>query len=208
MRVARSHHPVVAWRRAQQGEHPDRAALRHFGAWILSEGQRSAARLGFGIDHALGVPACLGEAPDPPTETERAAGLIGQGKVQASPMAMAAVIASAQAGKTVVPRLVEQVKVSVPPNATPLAPAEAKALKAMLRQVVTEGSGSGLADVPGGPVIAKTGTAEYADAGTIRTHAWMIAAQGDLAVAVFVETGESGSQTAGPLLEEFLRGAR
>ena len=29
--------------------------------------------------------------------------------------------------------------------------------------------------------------------------------QGDLAVAVFVDDGESGSGTAGPLLERFLR---
>jgi hypothetical protein len=36
----------------------------------------------------------------------------------------------------------------------------------------------------------------------------MTAGQGDLAVAVFVEVGESGSQTAGPLLESFLRAAR
>ena len=32
----------------------------------------------------------------------------------------------------------------------------------------------------------------------------MIAAQGDLAVAVFVSDGESGSRTAGPLLRRFL----
>jgi hypothetical protein len=32
----------------------------------------------------------------------------------------------------------------------------------------------------------------------------MIASQGDLAVAVFVETGDSGSRTAGPLLQAFL----
>ena len=36
----------------------------------------------------------------------------------------------------------------------------------------------------------------------------MIAAQGDLAVAVFVQDGESGSQTAGPLLRTFLAEAR
>ena len=36
----------------------------------------------------------------------------------------------------------------------------------------------------------------------------MIAAQGDLAVAVFVELGASGSQTAGPILEAFLRTPR
>ena len=35
----------------------------------------------------------------------------------------------------------------------------------------------------------------------------MIAAQGDLAVAVFVDEGESGSGTAGPILEPFLRAA-
>lgn len=168
----------------------------------------AAASLGLGIDHDLGFPAYFGEVPDPASETEAAADLIGQGKVLASPMAMATVIASVQAGRTVVPHLVDGVESPVPDAAKPLAKAEAAALKAMLRRVVTDGSGRGLADVPGGPVIAKTGTAEYGAAGEIRTHAWMIAAQGDLAVAVFVQTGQSGSQTAGPLLEEFLRGAR
>ena len=36
----------------------------------------------------------------------------------------------------------------------------------------------------------------------------MVAAQGDLAVAVFVDDGQSGSGTAGPILEQFLRAAR
>jgi len=36
----------------------------------------------------------------------------------------------------------------------------------------------------------------------------MVAGRGDLAVAVFVERGESGSQTAGPVLEQFLRAVR
>jgi cell division protein FtsI/penicillin-binding protein 2 len=36
----------------------------------------------------------------------------------------------------------------------------------------------------------------------------MIAARGDLAVAVFVEQGQSGSGTAGPILESFLRSTR
>ena len=68
-------------------------------------------------------------------------------------------------------------------------PAEAAALQGMLRGVVTSGSGSFLADVPGPPVIAKTGTAEFEKDGRLLTHAWMIAAQGDLAVAVFVDEG-------------------
>jgi cell division protein FtsI/penicillin-binding protein 2 len=74
---------------------------------------------------------------------------------------------------------------------------------------VTEGSGRGvLGGLDGPAVIAKTGTAEYGDDNPRRTHTWMIAAQGDLAVAVFVADGESGSRTAGPLLASFLRGAR
>jgi hypothetical protein len=35
----------------------------------------------------------------------------------------------------------------------------------------------------------------------------MIAVHGDLAVAVFVDVGDSGSGTAGPLLDRFLRQA-
>jgi cell division protein FtsI/penicillin-binding protein 2 len=74
--------------------------------------------------------------------------------------------------------------------------------------VVQEGSGRGLSDIPGKQVLAKTGTAEFGDADPPKTHAWMIASQGDLAVAVFVDVGESGSRTAGPVLEQFLRAAR
>jgi hypothetical protein len=36
----------------------------------------------------------------------------------------------------------------------------------------------------------------------------MIAIRGDLAVAVFVEDAVSGSRTAGPVLERFLRSVR
>ena len=49
--------------------------------------------------------------------------------------------------------------------------------------------------------------AEFDRGGKILTHAWMVAAQGDLAVAVFVDLGSSGSGTAGPILEQFLRAA-
>ena len=168
----------------------------------------AAASLGLGIDHDLGFPAYFGSVEPPASETEAAADLIGQGKVLASPMAMATVIASVQAGHTVVPRLVKSVDVSVPDEAAPLSKGETTALRSMLRAVVTTGSGTGLLDVPGPPVIAKTGTAEFERDGRLLTHAWMIAAQGDLAVAVFVDVGPSGSGTAGPILEAFLRAAR
>ncbi len=176
----------------------------------LSDGDLSsaAAALGFGIDHDLGFPAYLGSVPPPKSQTEAAADLIGQGGVLASPMAMATVMASIQSGKTVVPRMVRSVKVSVPEQAAPLTAAEASALREMLRGVVTSGSGRALLDVPGPPVIAKTGTAEFERNGKTLTHAWMVAAQGNLAVAVYVDEGASGSGVAGPILEQFLRAVR
>jgi cell division protein FtsI/penicillin-binding protein 2 len=121
---------------------------------------------------------------------------------------MATVVASVQGGRTVLPTLVRDVGVEQA-DVAELTGAEAGRLRDLLRGVVTGGSGALLADVPGPPVIAKTGTAEYvAGNGDLRTHAWMVAAQGDLAVAVFVEDGPSGSGTAGPILESFLRSAR
>ncbi|NKY06801.1 penicillin-binding protein, partial [Cellulomonas hominis] len=94
---------------------------------------------------------------------------------------------------------------AAPAAAQPLTGAEADALRSMMRAVVTEGGGDFLQDVPGAEVIAKSGTAQYGSGADLQNHAWMIAGYGDLAVAVFVETGDFGSTTSGPLLEDFLR---
>jgi cell division protein FtsI/penicillin-binding protein 2 len=166
----------------------------------------AAAALGLGIDHDLGFPAYFGQAPPPTGETEKAADQIGQGKILASPLTMATVAASVASGKAVLPMLLTEHKVDQEQPAAPLTTDEAEQLRAMMRAVVTQGSATFLSGLPG-EVGAKTGTAEYGEPtadGSLATHTWMIATQGDLAVAVFVETGESGSQTAGPILEDFL----
>lgn len=168
----------------------------------------AAASLGFGVDHDLGFPAYFGQVPAPAGETEHAADLIGQGKVLASPLAMATVVASVQAGRTVVPTLVDGVRAEAADGVAPLTSSEVDRLRTILRSVVTGGTGRGLADVPGPPVIAKTGTAEFDRDGRRLTHTWMVAAQGDLAVAAWVDEGVTGSATAGPLVESVLRGAR
>ncbi|HYN57405.1 MAG TPA: penicillin-binding transpeptidase domain-containing protein, partial [Motilibacterales bacterium] len=167
----------------------------------------AATSLGLGVDHDLGFPAYFGQVPSPASETEKAASMIGQGAVLASPMAMAAVAASVAQGEAVVPRLLPDLAVPAADPAAPLTAEEAEALRDMMRAVVSEGTAAFLADVPGAPVGAKTGTAEFGTTNPPDTHAWMIATQGDLAVAVFVEEGQSGSQTAGPILERFLRAA-
>ena len=166
----------------------------------------AASSLGFGIDYDVGFPSFFGSMPNDPTATGRAAAVIGQGKVEASPMAMAAVAASVAAGETVIPHLVDGQQATS--KGKPLTDQEAQQLREMMRAVVTEGSGRVLGNLPGPAVLAKTGTAEYGTSEPLKTHAWMIAVQGDLAVAVFVNDGKSGSSTAGPLLRTFLAKAR
>jgi cell division protein FtsI/penicillin-binding protein 2 len=169
----------------------------------------AAASLGLGVDHDLGAPAFLGSVPaSAASETEHAASLIGQGRVLASPLAMAAVAASVASGRTVVPHLLDE---SVPTGVTSsLTTREATTLRELMYGVVTRGSGRFLQALESsGPRIgAKTGTAEYGDAQPLRTHGWMIALRGDLAVAVFVQDAQSGSRTAGPLLARFLGAVR
>lgn len=162
----------------------------------------AAASLGFGVDHDSGFPSFYGTLGKPKSATERAATLIGQAQVLASPMAMAAVAASVSGGGTRLPYLIKD---QVPEQkGKPLTKAEANRLRQLMRGVVTQGPGRFLQDVDGPDVIAKTGTAEYGTSTPLKTHAWMIAAQGDIAVAVFVAEGKSGSTVAGPLLEDFL----
>ncbi|MGI8457590.1 MAG: penicillin-binding transpeptidase domain-containing protein [Propionibacteriaceae bacterium] len=166
----------------------------------------AAASLGVGSDYDVGFPSYFGSVPAAATETGRAADMIGQGTVQASPLAMAAVAASVSGGRTVIPRLIaDQTATS---TAKPLTTGEADQLRSMMGSVVSEGPGRFLQSVEPPAVIAKTGTAEYGTKEPYPTHAWMIGAQGDLAVAVFVADGDSGSTTAGPLLKAFLTAAR
>ena len=166
----------------------------------------AAAALGLGRDLDLGLPAFLGSIPTKAGGTEHAASMIGQGRIESSPLSMAVVAASIAHGARVTPRLLLDHQPRPAKNEGPkLTAKEADQLRAMIRAVVTEGSGGFLADIPGDSISAKTGTAEYGTDDPPRLHAWMIATQGDLAVAVFVEDGVSGSQTAGPILEELLR---
>jgi len=168
----------------------------------------AAAALGIVDGADLGFAGTLGSVPtDDEGGTDHAASMIGQARVQATPLGMATVAASVVAGARVTPRLVldEATPTPAPEVAAPLTTAEAGALRSMMRSVVTDGGGDFLQDVPGAEVIAKSGTAQYGSGDELANHAWMIAGYGDLAVAVFVETGDFGSTTSGPLLEDFLR---
>ena len=168
----------------------------------------AAAALGLTAEPALGVPAALGSVSQPESDVETAASMIGQGRVLSTPLGMATVAASISKGAPVAPVLVVANDARAPSPPSPgLTDDEHTQMLDMLRAVVTEGGATILDDVSGVPVWAKTGTAEFGqpdESGTLATPAWMIAAQGDLAVVVFVERGSGGGSVAGPVMRDFL----
>lgn len=169
----------------------------------MDELATAAADLGIGGVWEMPVTAFSGSAPEEAAnDTEHAASILGQGNVLASPTAMAVVAASIAAGGPVVPRVVADQ--AVPTADGSLTSQEADRLRLMMRAVVTDGSAQLLLDNPGPEVLAKTGTAEFGSEDPPLTHVWIVAIQGDLAVSVFIEEGEFGSTTAGPVMDEFL----
>lgn len=172
----------------------------------------AAAQLG--MTGALGIGAKMASVPAADDEVTHAAQMIGQGKVQTSPLSVATMAASVQAGETVTPRLVlgdalEDSGADASDDAAgdDEAPAldedAAQEISDMMRRAVTEGTATKLKDVPGDPVHGKTGTAEYGDEIPPRTHSWFAGFQGDLAVAVLVEDGGFGAEAAVPVAKEF-----
>ncbi len=202
----------------------------------VSQAQLEAAAGAVGVAveaPSLGAAAFLGSVPGEAEGTEHAASMIGQGKVLLSPLAAAIMAGSVAKGSLVSPQLVlnpdagtaagatpgEPTADAASPSSTvtpeapsqpsgqPITAAEAAALSEMMRAVVTSGHAGFLANVPGAPVGAKTGTAEFGKENPPKTHAWIVAVHGDLAVAVFVEDGGLGATTSGPLLKQFLTAA-
>ncbi len=165
----------------------------------------TAAQLGLGIDHvAPGMTTLTGSVPPAPRPEQRVEWSIGQGEVLASPFGMALVAAAVVRGGAATPVLLPGRPTTSDATPPPLDPGVAQDLRAMMRETVTAGSASALADLPG--VAGKTGTAQFGD-GT-RAHGWFVATAGDLAVAVLVVDGGSSApavQAAGRFLEPLLR---
>jgi len=165
----------------------------------------AASALGYGEPDGLGVQAFGGSVPTSGSEVEHAVDMIGQGKVLASPLTVATVTASVAAGSRVTPRLVLDPAPSSAGAGAALDGPTLATLRDLMRAVVTEGTGTALAGVPGGPVHGKTGTAEFGTSNPPDTHAWFTGYQGDLAFAVIVEGGGFGAKVAAPIGADFLR---
>ncbi|QXC59765.1 hypothetical protein KSP35_15440 [Aquihabitans sp. G128] len=163
----------------------------------------TASLLGYRKLPDLGIPVFGGSVPTTGDATEHAANMIGQGKVEASPFAVALATASVASGSSLQPRLV--VDPAKPHAAGAALPADKVAqLRDLMRGVVTDGTGNALLGIPGGDVFGKTGTAEFGTEDPPQTHAWFTGYQGDIAFAVLVEDGGFGGAVAAPLAANFL----
>ena len=126
--------------------------------------------------------------------------MIGQGRILASPLAMAGVVASVADGRWHQPRLLADDPEKAGDPLPAAARRDAARPDARGRRL---GTGTALADVPGEP-IGKSGTAEYGSGDPPPTHAWFIAERGGIAVAVLVEDRPSGGEFAAPIAARFL----
>jgi cell division protein FtsI/penicillin-binding protein 2 len=161
----------------------------------------TAKQFGLGADWHIGLDAYSGSVPADTDLVTRAADMIGQGRVEASPLAMAAVAAAADSGVARTPTLLPGLLPGT--RLDEIDPKVVTQLQDMMRLTVTSGTASVL-NGPGIPVYAKTGTAEYQTGKSTGTNAWLIGYRGDLAFAVLVEHGESGGHDAAPIAAAFL----
>ena len=186
----------------------------------------TAQTLGIGACWSLGTPAFRGSVSPPKDATDLAATSFGQGSTLVSPVSLAVAVATVARGHYIPPQLVVTGKpadcssggsASASPGTSAAPPAAAPApgppfatkvitqLHSLMREVVTDGTGTVLAKAPGGPVMGKTGTAEYGPGATPKTHAWFVGYQGDIAFAVYVQDGQSGGTVAAPVALAFLQ---
>jgi cell division protein FtsI/penicillin-binding protein 2 len=158
---------------------------------------RTGRHFGLGPRLELPLPAPAAQVPPGRTTVERAAAMIGQHEILASPLSMAGVAGTVASGRWRAPRLLaSDPRVSGEPLA------QRDTLAGLMRSVVTSGTGTALAGVTGEPG-GKSGTAEYGGGDPPPTHAWFIAYRGELAIAVLVENGRSGGSVAAPVAAAF-----
>jgi cell division protein FtsI/penicillin-binding protein 2 len=167
----------------------------------LSAGALPAVAKDYGVGRSydLAVGTARSRVPAGTDAVSRAAAMIGQDRITATPLAMAGVAAAVADGRWRRPRLLAGDRKQAGPE---LPASEVSTLRELMRSVVTRGSGTALAGVPG-EVAGKSGTAEFGDAQPPETHAWFIAFRGDVALAVLVEKGRSGGSVAAPLAARF-----
>ncbi len=186
-----------------------------------------AKRLGLGAPTGVDLPHELGGLmPSPEWKLrvfktpwyagETVSVAIGQGQVSATPLQMARVAAvMANGGMLVQPHLVKDAP-GMAPQPLGIKPSTIEAVQAGMRAVVSEGSGwrarFQTVEVAGktgsAQVVAKARLEKSPDSPELQPHGWFIcfapAGHPTIAMAVLVEHGRSGAESAAPVAHEIL----
>jgi cell division protein FtsI/penicillin-binding protein 2 len=150
-----------------------------------------------------GLAAFMASVPAPTSRNELAATAIGQAGVIFSPLGMATVAAAIDSGSARLARLVTGAPDDRRPS-RPVPTAVLTGLRQMMADVVSAGTAAGTG-LPSA-THAKTGTAQYGTGNTLRTDAWLMGYDGDIAFAVVVQDsgGVNGGPLDGPVIAKFL----
>ncbi|MFV8130910.1 penicillin-binding transpeptidase domain-containing protein [Streptomyces syringium] len=159
---------------------------------------------GLGLEWKTGIGSFDGSVPVD-SGAGKAAAMIGQGRVQMSPLNMASVAATVRTGSFHQPYLVAP---SVDDRelaraARPLPAPVARDLRSMMRLTALSGTGARAMSGLGGDVGAKTGSAEVDN--QAQPNGWFTAYRGDVAAAAVVPQGGHGGDSAGPIVAAVLR---
>jgi peptidoglycan glycosyltransferase len=187
-------------------------AFAQLGVQLGADALRNQAEA-FGFDTDLSIPLTVARSRFPADgaidQAQTALSAIGQYDVRVTPLQVAMLAATiANGGTEMKPYLVATVRdqdltvvdtTSPTELGRPISPATAAALRDMMLNVVTNGTGTS-AQIPGVQVAGKTGTAQTTDGAA--PHAWFTAfapaIAPRIAVAVVVEHGGSlGSEATG-----------
>ncbi|MGX1561251.1 penicillin-binding transpeptidase domain-containing protein [Streptomyces sp. NPDC055506] len=166
--------------------------------------QEAERRFGLGQDNwKTGIVSFDGSVPAV-EGPDRAAGAIGQGQVQMSPLNMASVTATAITGSFRQPYLVSpELDGRELARAEGLRASTAAQLKQMMRLTATQGTAVAAMRGLGGDIGAKTGSAEVD--GNAKSNSWFTGFRGDIAAAAMTEEGGHGGDAAGPIVAAVLR---
>ncbi|GAP46748.1 penicillin-binding transpeptidase domain-containing protein [Streptomyces azureus] len=166
--------------------------------------QEAEQRFGLGQDNwKTGIVSFDGSVPAV-SGPDRAAGAIGQGQVQMSPLNMASVTATAITGTFRQPYLVSpKLDDRQLAQAEGLKASTAAQLKQMMRLTATQGTAQEAMAGLGGDIGAKTGSAEVD--GNAKSNSWFTGFRDDIAAAAMTEQGGHGGDAAGPIVAAVLR---
>ncbi|GAB3962591.1 penicillin-binding transpeptidase domain-containing protein [Actinoallomurus acanthiterrae] len=154
----------------------------------------SAARFGIGAPWSLPLPSFSGSVPTPANEAERAAEMVGQGKIEVSPLSMALVAGAVGYGIWRPPRLLKDSSPSVQPLALNESD-KVTTLQSLMARAVTSGTSKGVKVNGGITATVPYGNGQYVS--------WFVGYRQGIAFAIAVE----GKAKAGDLAARFLRSA-